>query len=506
MAGIGLAVFAAYMALLVAIGFIAARYQRTSEDFWVAGRRFGIGLMVVAEMASVLHGGSVQGGVALAARFGGVAILPYISFAVASLIIVRFFAKKLRMMSGFTLPDYMGARFESNFLRGYSALIVFVSSVLYMIAQIRVMGFLLEQLLGIPFVTGMAIGAGIFILFVTLGGLLAVVWTDILLFVLMWTGLIAILPAVKAAAGGLTHVLTAADAVAPGWTSVRGTAWSWTYLVSWWMVWVVGYATRVTMITKVFAAKDTRVARVSLPITDALFMIFLLYGNLYLGAAARVLVWPQVSKAPDQAFPALVTYVSALAGTPWLGAIAITGVVSAAIATADSLLLMSGAAVAHDLLRKCWFEPRRIVKTEAFYLRISRVSVVVVGIVSFVGALRTPELILNIVSYAVALVGVAFFFPMLFGLNSPFLSKRAAAWSSVAGSLVGLAWTIPHLAFAAWARQHAPWVLDIHPVVPGLIAAIIPIAVLRSSRIEMSRYAMQLFFPERVDSAPVHEG
>ncbi len=499
---IGLVVFSAYMALLVAIGFVAARFQRTSEDFWVAGRRFGIGLMVVAEMASVLHGGSVQGGVALAARFGGVAILPYISFAVASLIIVRFFAKKLRMMSGFTLPDYMGARFESNFLRGYSAIIVFVSSVLYMIAQIRVMGFLLEQLLGIPFVVGMALGAGIFILFVTLGGLLAVVWTDILLFVLMWTGLIAILPAVKAAAGGLTHVLTTADQVAPGWTSVRGTAWSWTYLVSWWMVWVVGYATRVTMITKVFAARDTRVARISLPITDALFMIFLLYGNLYLGAAARVLVWPQVAKTPDQAFPALVTHVSALAGTPWLGAVAITGVVSAAIATADSLLLMSGAAIAHDLLRKCWFEPRGIVKSERFYLGISRASVVVVGAVSFAGALRTPELILNIVSYAVALVGVAFFFPMLFGLNSPYLSRRAAAWSSVAGSIAGLVWTVPHLAYAAWARRHAPWMLDIHPVVPGLAAAILPIALMRSARVEMSSTALEVFFPERANAAP----
>jgi Na+/proline symporter len=497
---VGLIVFSAYMVLLVAIGFVAARYQRTSEDFWVAGRRFGIGLMVVAEMASVLHGGSVQGGVALAARFGGVATLPYISFALASLIIVRFFAKKLRMMSGFTLPDYMGARFESNFLRGYSAIIVFVSSVLYMIAQIRVMGFLLEQLLGIPFVVGMALGTGIFILFVTLGGLLAVVWTDILLFVLMWAGLIAILPAVKAAAGGLTQVLTAADAAAPGWTSVRGTAWSWTYLVSWWMVWVVGYATRVTMITKVFAAKDTRVARISLPITDALFMIFLLYGNLYLGAAARVLVWSKIATTPDQAFPALVTYVSALAGTPWLGALAITGVVSAAIATSDSLLLMSGAAVAHDLLRKCYFEPRQIVKTERFYLGISRVSVIVVGTVSFIGALRTPALILNIVSYAVALVGVAFFFPMLFGLNTPYLSRRAAAWSSVAGSVAGLVWTVPHLVYAAWTRQHAPWILDIHPVVPGLIAAIIPIAAFASSPIEMSPKTLQLFFPER--SAP----
>src|SRR5262249_39869639 len=179
------------MTALVGIGVAAARYQRTSEHFWVAGRRFGIGLVVVDEVASVLHGGSVQGGVALAARFGGVATLPFISFAVASLIIVRFFAKKLRMMAGFTLPDYMGARFESTFLRGYSAVIVGISSVLYMIAQIRVMGFLLERLLGIPFFTGMALGAGMFIMFVTLGGLLAVVWTDIFLFVLMWSGLVA---------------------------------------------------------------------------------------------------------------------------------------------------------------------------------------------------------------------------------------------------------------------------------------------------------------------------
>ena len=288
-----------------------------------------------------------------------------------------------------------------------------------------------------------------------------------------------------------------ADQVAPGWTSVKGTTWSWTYLISWWLVWVVGYSTRITMITKVFAAKDTKVARISLPITDALFMIFLLYGNLYLGAAARVLVWDQVSTAPDQAFPTLVAMASQLAGAPWLGAIAITGVVSAAIATADSLLLMSGAAIAHDLLRKCYYEPRGVVKDERFYLRISRITVVCVGILSFFAALRTPDLILNIVSYAVALVGVAFFFPMLFGMNSPYLTRKAATWSSVGGSIAGLIWTIPHLVYAGWARQHAPWILDIHPVVPGLIAAAIPILKLGTT-IDMSQTALKMFFPERV--------
>jgi SSS family solute:Na+ symporter len=261
-------------------------------------------------------------------------------------------------------------------------------------------------------------------------------------------------------------------------------------------VWLVGYSTRITMITKVYAARDTKVARVSLPITDALFMLFLLYGNLYLGAAARTLVWDKVKAVPDEAFPALVTFVSHLAGTPWLGALAITGVVSAAVATADSLLLMSGAAIAHDLLRRCYYEPKGVVKDERFYLRISRITIVAVGIVAFLGALRTPELILNIVSYAVSLVGVAFFFPLLFGLTSPFVTSRAATASSVGGSLAALAWTVPHLLFAAWTRQHAPWILDVHPVVPGLIAAVIPM-LRRRGRVEMSPAATTMFFPTR---------
>jgi Na+/proline symporter len=140
-------------------------------------------------------------------------------------------------------------------------------------------------------------------------------------------------------------------------------------------------------------------------------------------------------------------------------------------------------------------------RDERFYLRISRLTVVAVGIVSFFGALRTPELILNIVSYAVALVGVAFFFPMLLGMTSPRITSRAATWSSVLGSAAGLLWTILHLVFSNWARLHAPWTLDLHPVVPGLAAALLPM-LLMPRRIEMAPETLAVFFPERQS---VHE-
>ena len=239
----GIILFVSYLVVLAAIGVICARYQKNVEQFWVAGRRFGLVVMVIALMASIMHGGSILSGIAFAARFGGVSVLAFLSFALGSLVVMVFFAKKLRESRGFTLPDYMGDRFESNFLRGFSALVIAMSSILYLVAQIRVMGFVLSDLLGIEFIPSLALGTGIFVFYVSMGGLLAVVWTDIAQFLFMWLGLAVLMPAVGGAVGGFSEVMRRAEAVSPGWTSVQGTEWSFGYLVGWYLLWLVAYST-----------------------------------------------------------------------------------------------------------------------------------------------------------------------------------------------------------------------------------------------------------------------
>lgn len=445
---------------MVVVGLVSAKQQHGTVDFWVAGRRFGTGVMVLGLMAAVMHGGSILSGVAFAGAFGGVAILPFMSFALGFLIILVFFAKKLRDQGAFTLSDYMGARFDSRALRAFSALVITVSSIVYLIAQIRGMGLILEGLLGLSFTTAMVVGTTLFIFYVALGGMLAVIWTNIAQFIFMWIGLLVMMPAVFAAAGGWTTVLTRVEAVAPGWTSVTGTSWSWGYVLSWWLVWLVAYATRVELVTKVFVARDSKVARYALPTSCLLVMIFLLYGNLYLGAAARILVWDQL-QTPDQAFPALVNLVLGPVGA----AIALTGIASAAMSTTDSLLLLSGAAVAHDLVRKSYHEPRGIVRDKTYYLRISRVSIVVIGIVALGAALQTPALILALVSFAVALIGATFFFPLLLGLSSRRITPMAALASSVGGFVITAIWVALTLADVSWATA-------VHPIVPGLVVAL----------------------------------
>jgi Na+/proline symporter len=454
----GYLVFGTYIVLMVAIGVWSGRQQKGADDLWTAGRRFGTVVMVLGLMSSVMHGGSILSGVAFAASFGGVAILPLISFALGFLVILLFFARKLRDIGAFTLSDFMADRYNSVGLRAFTAIVIASSCTVYLVAQIRGMGIVLSDLLDLPFVTAMGLGTLLFVFYVVVGGILAVMWTNIAQFLIMWLGLLVIVPSVWQAAGGWTHVLERAEALAPGWTSVVGTQWTWTYLLSWWLVWFIAYSTRIELITKVFVARDSNVARYALPTTCLLVMVFLLFGNLYLGAAARVLVFDGL-KTPDAAFPALVTLV--------LGPVA-TAVVLTSIASAanESLLLLAGAAVAHDLVRKSWHERVGIRRSEAYYLTVSRITLVIVGVISFVAAINTPALILAIVSYSVAMIGATFFFPLLFGLSSPRTTPAAAAASSVGGFVTTVIWTAATLA-------SAPWAASIHPIVPGLAVSLV---------------------------------
>jgi len=455
----GAVVFGLYLVAIIGLGLIASRYQKTEADFWVAGRRFGLGVLVMANMAAVMHGGAILSGIAYTGTFGGVAILPYISFVGGAAIIFYLFAKKLRQSGGFTIPDYMGDRFDSRGLRAWSAIVVAVSSIVYLIAQLRGMAFILERLLGFEFMTALILGTVIFVAYVAMGGLLAVVWTNIAQFIFMWVGLLILVPYVYDAVGGWSSVLQQVETIAPGWTSPTGTQWSGWYMVSWYLIWLVAYSTRLELVTKMYAARNDRIARASVPIAIGLVMIFLLYGNFYLGAAARIIVWDQLASA-DQAYPVLVTQLL----SPTLAAIALTGIASAAMSTTDSLLLMSGSAIAHDLVRRCHDEPKGIEREEKEYLRISRLAIVAVGAIAFVCAIPDLALILRIVSFAIAIVGSAFFFPLLVGMTSRRVSREAALVSSIGGTLVTCVWIFGALTNASWAGI-------VHPGIVGLATA-----------------------------------
>lgn len=461
----GVIILIIYMLLTVVVGVFSSKNQEDTEDFLVGGRNFGTSIMVMSLLASIMHGGSIISGIASTAVNGGAAVLPYIGFALGMLVILRIFAKPLREMQAVTLPDYMGKRFNSSNLQAFTAIVVAISNTLYLVAQIRGMGIVFQGILGTSFELSMLIGTVILVGYVAAGGLRAAILNNVVQFFFMWVGLLALAPYLWSATGGWSNIFVQVDKIAPGWTSPTGTSWTWFFLFSWTLNWFVAYATRVELITKVFAAKDSKTARFALPWTILLVMIFLLYGNMYLGASARVLVWNEVAM-PDQAFTVLANKYA----TPLVAGFAMVGVAAAAMSTADSLLLMSGAAISHDILRKWYHEPRGIEKDEKFYVKVSRTTILIVGVVAFLGALNTPAMILQVVSYAVAMIGATFFAPMVVGLTKKRVSTQAAFASSVIGFLSTGVHVILLMSGVTWANA-------IHPSITGVAISFVVIFV-----------------------------
>lgn len=478
-----------YLALLIGGGVLTSRKvgkaDSDSDDFWVAGRSIGTAMLTMSMVASIMHGGSIISGVGMAAKFGGVAILPYIGFAGGMFVILVLFAKKLRAMQAVTLSDYIGKRYNSVPLHAFTAIVVAISNILYLIAQIRGMGFILEGILGVSFELAMIIGTVVLIGYVAAGGLRGAVMANVIQFSFMMLGLILLVPNLLQLTGGWTNAFVAVDKIAPGWSSPTGTSWSWTYLVSWILTWFVAYANRIELITKVFAAKDTKTARYAIPWTLLIVFAFLLYGNMYLGAAARVHVWGAIS-APDQAFTALVT----MTQPKIIAAIAMVGIAAAAMSTTDALLLSGGAAVAHDLLEKCYFEPKGIQKSQKFYLNISRITILSIGLLGLLGAFNTPQMLLQIVSYAVALIGSTFFAPLVIGL----LSKRVSTAAAAAGSVGGFLICFIHVVLSMMSVE---WALVVHPSVVGVgVSFILMLVVNMVTRPVESEHINKIFFAE----------
>ena len=96
---------------------------------------------------------------------------------------------------------------------------------------------------------------------------------------------------------------------------------------------------------------------------------------------------------------------------------------------------------------------------------------------------------MKIVSYAVALLGSTFFFPLVLGLGSRRISREAATASSVAGTLACAAWIAATLAGASWAQP-------IHPGVIGLAVSGALILGISAVTHPVEGDAIRRFFPE----------
>ncbi|MFK7738791.1 MAG: sodium:solute symporter family protein [Planctomycetota bacterium] len=160
--------------------FVAWRARvRDTQGFFVAGRgvpAIANGMATAADWMSAASFLSMAGTISLLGYAGGVYLMGWTGGFVLLAILL---APYLRRFGHFTVPDFVGDRFESNTARLVALLCALFVSFTYVAGQMRGVGIVFARFLEVDVTVGVVIGMAIVFTYATLGGMKGITWTQV---------------------------------------------------------------------------------------------------------------------------------------------------------------------------------------------------------------------------------------------------------------------------------------------------------------------------------------
>lgn len=194
---LALVLFSLFVALTLAITAWAGRRRRgTTEEFYTGGRLFSPMENGFAIAGDYMSAASFLGISGLIALYGYDGVLYAVGFLVAWLVVLFLVAELVRNCGRFTLADVLAARMRERPVRIAAGTSSITVSVLYLVAQMVGAGTLVSLLLGgesRAAQTWTVVGVGaLMVVYVSLGGMRATTWIQIVKSVLLMGGTITL--------------------------------------------------------------------------------------------------------------------------------------------------------------------------------------------------------------------------------------------------------------------------------------------------------------------------
>jgi SSS family solute:Na+ symporter len=413
---------------LIGVGIYYNRKNTSSEDFLVAGRNVGYNKLTATVLATDLGGGFTIGLAGMAFATGLSATWLTLTGFIGCILVAKFLIPKVKSfgdkLKQFTLPDYLEYRYNKN-ARLMGSIITIFASVTFVGTQIVAGALLIQAATGMDMKTAAWIAGIVVIVYTSLGGLNAVITTDLIQWSIIILGifLLAFPMSMNAVDGwaGLTKNLPAEYFSFGEYSLLTVGAWMLAIVPAWFI--------SMTTWQRIYAAKDERTAKKAYYTTAFLEWPLFAFVGALMGMMAKAL-FPDIPA--EQGLPTLLTQVLP---------IGITGIVVAAYAaavmsTADSLLIVATATTVRDIYQR-FINPNA---TDKQIMKMSMIVTIVFGLGSLTIALYLP-FVLKLLLYGYAFQA-ALFFPVIFGLYWRKANATAAFWSLLIGGVGSLAWAI----------------------------------------------------------------
>jgi SSS family transporter len=377
-------VLGGYMVALLVIGFWCSRKEHDTAEFFLGSRQipwWAAGLSMYATGISAISFMSIP---AKTYATNWVRFTEPIMGFVAMMVAGYVFVPLLRRLELTTMMEFLEMRFNK--------LIRFMSSALAVISQVagRMGVVLLLPSIALEAVTGLDVRWCILFmgvvatLYTVLGGIRAVIWTDVLQFVVFFGGTVLCLLMI---AGNIEGGLAGLVETGTRHGKLHTFDWSWDFtsvtvwvMVLWGIADVIGRLGQDTM-QRAFATRDARDARRAMVTCAAVSLpgaaLFFLVGT---GLFVFYRMHPQLLNPTLENDTILPLFVAQQLPAGISGLV-IAGLFAAAMSTLDSA--MNGVAT---IVTRDWYSVFHVRATEATKLRVARVITVVCGILGTVMA------------------------------------------------------------------------------------------------------------------------
>ena len=380
-----------YFVAMIALGLSTRKQAKNAGSFFVAGRS-GSTLFITGSLLATIIGASATLGMAGMGFSLGLTGAWWILSGSVGLIVLGFlFARKVREYGFYTLPALVEKQYGREPAMAASLLIV-VAWMGVIAGQIIGAGTIMD-VLGIGSQTlWIWISTAVFIFYTVLGGQRAVLKTDLWQTIIIFLGIFSGLAFVLWKVGGFSGLKSSLPA--SYFSFPVSQKFSVIQLINYLLLVGLTYVVGPDMYSRIFSAKDGRVAKNSVFWTAGL-LVPLALGITLIGISAAVL-YPNITSG--QAFPTVIKEVM----PPALVGLVLAALLSAVMSSAVTCLLSVSTILTTDVIHK--FKPAI---TEDTLLVITKWGIVVLGLVALAVALLLKEIISSLLyAYTIFTAGI----------------------------------------------------------------------------------------------------
>ncbi len=341
-------IVAAYLIGLIAVGVFAKGKVQTMDDFILGGKRFGKLALIGTIVATMVGSGMTMGAVGTAYNSGSTSTVPWMYFGFATgLIVMGLIAPKVRETNTRSLAEMINLKY-GKIARIAIAIIVTFYAIAMVAINIAGLRTVIINCFGLPegsiaIVT--VIAAAIAIAYTSLGGMYAVVWTDVVQFLIMFLGVFIFAPffALSHVDGGVAAIEATFQAEGLSFTNPFATG-----ITSGMIAMMLSYffcsPGDPTMPQRALAARDSKSAKFSFIVSGGIGY-WMGIALIIIGGAVRVLQ-PGIESG-NSVLPQFILNFFPIG----LRGLVIAGIIAAVMSSFDSFLILGTTHVMYDIGR-----------------------------------------------------------------------------------------------------------------------------------------------------------